>query len=88
MFEKQRRRPPWKQLRGRKVDPVPVYPNTVPYSQSPEGKAAVVAKKAARKTGLINRVFDTFGSRSGGHSSLGALSVIPLPILASRSGFF
>ena len=77
MFEKSLRRRPWKQLRGRVVDPIPVYPNTLPYSQSPKGKAVVEAKKAARKSGLMDSVFDTFVSRSGSHSSYGALSVIP-----------
>ena len=85
MFEKSLRRRPWKQLRGRVVDPIPVYPNTVPYSQSPTGKAVVEAKKAARKSGLMDSVFDTFVSRSGSHSSHGALSVIPKYVSLKRT---
>ena len=84
------KRRPVKQLRGRLVDPVPMYPNQVPFRDSPLGAAirrsGTVAGQSSGQGGgqhvstgnILNRVLDGFGSKTVGSfsgSSYGALTV-------------
>ena len=69
---------PVKQLRGKYNDPIPMYPNTLPFSASLQAQQKLMLQQSPQKPqgSLVSRIFDSVSSGSSyGGGSYGSIQV-------------